>query len=132
MQTQKRKIFKKINLNDRKYHGVIKKYHTKYEITLIYVYSTFSESAGKKLKVSEMKIPRYLQKPTLRLENGRLIMECIMEANPHPEVRWFHNNTRLQDGGRFSLKTVKQQKHLYLLVLEISVSEITRFFVCKK
>ena len=47
-------------------------------------------------------------------------MECILEANPNPEVTWFQGNKVIADSSRIKMKRTPQGKDTYLLALEIS------------
>jgi Immunoglobulin I-set domain len=68
------------------------------------------------------KIPRFPKKPTIRQEGDILVMECVLEANPKPEITWFRGSTRLAEGQK-RLKFVQKEtaKDTYLIALEISV-----------
>ncbi len=33
--------------------------------------------------------PRFPKKPTIRQEGESLVMECLLEAHPLPEITWF-------------------------------------------
>ena len=41
------------------------------------------------LRIRDGKAPRFPKKPEIRQEGDRLVMECLLEANPEPEVTWF-------------------------------------------
>lgn len=40
-------------------------------------------------RIPDGKAPRFPKKPEIRQEGDKLIMECLLEANPEPEVTWF-------------------------------------------
>ncbi len=48
--------------------------------------------------------PRFTQKPTLKQESGAILFNCEIEANPKPEVNWFHGTTPLKDSDRLQAK----------------------------
>ena len=36
--------------------------------------------------------PRFPRKPTIRQEGDNLVMECLLEANPMPEITWYRGD----------------------------------------
>ena len=55
---------------------------------------TFEEGSdlGNKLKIPDGIPPRFPKKPSIRQEGESLIMECLLEANPFPEITWFRGD----------------------------------------
>lgn len=43
-------------------------------------------------RIPDGKAPRFPKKPEIRQEGDKLIMECVLEANPEPEVTWYKDN----------------------------------------
>jgi Immunoglobulin I-set domain len=49
-----------------------------------------------------------------------LIMECILEANPSPEIRWFRGETSIdEDTPRYKMTRKKTARDQYTLTLTI-------------
>lgn len=46
-------------------------------------------------------------------------MECLLEANPNPEVTWFQGNKVIADSARVKMNRTVVGKDSYLLALEI-------------
>ena len=55
---------------------------------------TFEEGMdiGSKPKIPDGIPPRFPKKPTIRQEGDNLVMECILEANPLPDITWFRSD----------------------------------------
>ena len=55
---------------------------------------TFEEGMdlGSRPKIPDGVPPRFPKKPTIRQEGDNLIMECILEANPLPDITWFRGD----------------------------------------
>ena len=70
--------------------------------------------------VPDGKPPRFPKKPTIKQKGTTLIMECLLEANPFPEITWFHGTTALKSGGRYTMRKSECGKDQYTLTLEIS------------
>lgn len=71
-------------------------------------------------RIPDGKAPRFPKKPTIRQEGDILIMECVLEANPSPDITWYHDNKVLSDNSRVRMIRVVTGKDIYLLTLEIS------------
>lgn len=72
------------------------------------------------------KPPRFPKKPTIKQdedpisEETLLIMECILEANPSPEIKWFRGDTPiLESSDRHKLARKKTARDTYTLTLTI-------------
>uniref|UniRef100_T1IZ97 Ig-like domain-containing protein n=1 Tax=Strigamia maritima TaxID=126957 RepID=T1IZ97_STRMM len=52
-----------------------------------------------KPKVPDGKAPRFPKKPTIKQEGDILIMECILECNPSPEIQWYRGTTKINESG---------------------------------
>ena len=46
--------------------------------------------------------PTFLKKPAIRQEDDgkRLLFECLIKADPMPQVRWSHNDAPVSDDAR--------------------------------
>lgn len=68
------------------------------------------------------KTPRFTQKPSIKqTAEGHLLMECAIEAQPIPTIRWFHGTELMQDGGRLSTKLVEAGPESFTASLLIKV-----------
>lgn len=72
------------------------------------------------------KPPRFPKKPTIKQdedpisEEMLLIMECILEANPGPEIRWFRGETAIEETTpRYSMTRKKTARDQYTLTLTV-------------
>ena len=54
-----------------------------------------------------------------RQEGDNLVMECILEAHPMPEITWFCKDKPIKENNRISYECMKAKKHRYLLTLTI-------------
>jgi hypothetical protein len=66
------------------------------------------------------KAPRFPKKPTIKQKGSTLILECLLEANPFPEITWFHGTKAISEGVRHKTKKIDSGKDTYILSLEIS------------
>ena len=57
-------------------------------ICQLFVY-IFSGTPGEKPKLPDGIPPRFPKKPNIKQEGDDLILECILEANPLPEITWY-------------------------------------------
>ena len=46
-------------------------------------------------------------------------MECLLEANPMPDITWFRKDQKITENSRISYECLKAKKHRYLLTLTI-------------
>ncbi|XP_076353504.1 neural cell adhesion molecule 1-like [Tachypleus tridentatus] len=84
-------------------------------------YATISlnfEGDGKP-KIPLGKAPRFPQKPTIRQVGDNLILECVLEANPFPEITWYHGTRQISEGERHKCMKSNIAKDTYGLSLEI-------------
>ena len=72
------------------------------------------------------KPPRFPKKPTIKQdedpisEEMLLIMECILEANPSPEIRWFRGDTAIEETTpRYKMTRKKTARDQYTLTLTV-------------
>lgn len=72
------------------------------------------------------KPPRFPKKPTIKQdedpisEEMLLIMECILEANPSPEIHWFRGETPIEETTpRYSMTRKKTARDTYTLTLTV-------------
>jgi len=73
-----------------------------------------------KLKIPDGKAPRFPKKPEIRQEGDKLVMECLLEANPEPEVTWYKDTTLIQDQGRVSMYKKIMGKDQYMVSVQIA------------
>ncbi|KAH9628229.1 hypothetical protein HF086_006706 [Spodoptera exigua] len=74
---------------------------------------------GDKPKIPDGKAPRFPKKPTIRQEGEVLIMECILEAYPAPDITWFHGDKEIRDGAKMKMSRKATGKDTFNLTLEI-------------
>lgn len=70
-------------------------------------------------RIPDGKSPRFPRKPTIRQEDDILIMECILEAYPSPEITWFMGEERLENSERMRMLCKATSKDTFMLGLEI-------------
>ncbi|XP_039968284.1 muscle M-line assembly protein unc-89-like [Bactrocera tryoni] len=75
------------------------------------------ESGSK--KIPDGKSPRFPKKPTIRQEEDILIMECILEAHPVPDITWHCADQKIEDSKRTKMSRKAISKDIYVLTLEI-------------
>lgn len=71
-------------------------------------------------RIPDGKAPRFPKKPTIRQEGDVLIMECLLEANPDPDITWFQSEKSIADSTRVRMLRKTTTKDTYLLTLEIA------------
>lgn len=71
-------------------------------------------------RIPDGKPPRFPKKPTIRQEGDLLIMECILEAHPVPDITWYQGQKTIADSKRVKMLRKATGKDTYLLTLEIS------------
>lgn len=47
-------------------------------------------------------------------------MECILEAHPVPDIKWFHGDISIVDSSRIKMSRKATSKDTYILTLEIT------------
>lgn len=47
-------------------------------------------------------------------------MECILEAHPVPDIKWFHGDKSIADSSRIKMSRKATSKDTYILTLEIT------------
>lgn len=66
--------------------------------------------------------PRFTQKPSIQqTAQGDLLMECYLEADPLPEVRWHHSGVSISASPRVQLSLNPLSGNLYKAILVIKV-----------
>ncbi|XP_053200690.1 twitchin-like isoform X3 [Panonychus citri] len=75
---------------------------------------------GGRPKLPEGKAPRFPKKPTIRQVGGDLVLECIVEANPKPDISWYHGTKVIKEGTRHKAVIKEIDKDTFALSLEIS------------
>lgn len=73
-----------------------------------------------KPNVPDAQAPRFPKKPTIRQKGTILILECILEANPYPEITWYLGTKVIKDDSRHKMTKQETGLNTYLLGLEIS------------
>lgn len=70
------------------------------------------------------KAPHFLQKPTIKQQANQLVMTCILEAKPGPQIKWFRETQELSQGGRYNIKLENDAKTAdgFIATLQIKVS----------
>ena len=50
--------------------------------------------------------PTFSTKPTIRQgpDGTTLIFHCAIVADPKPQITWYHNGVKVQDGGKFQVR----------------------------
>ena len=66
----------------------------------------FSGTPGEKPKLPDGIPPRFPKKPNIKQEGDDLILECILEANPLPEITWYEINFTK----KFFVKLISRKK----------------------
>ncbi|KAL1129847.1 hypothetical protein AAG570_012791, partial [Ranatra chinensis] len=79
-----------------------------------------SFEGGAKPKIPEGKPPRFPKKPTIHQDGDVLVMECVLEANPVPDIIWYQGTKVILDTPRVRMSKKATGKDTYLLKLEIS------------
>ncbi|GFQ82950.1 hypothetical protein TNCT_309441, partial [Trichonephila clavata] len=72
-----------------------------------------------KPQIPKGKTPRFPKKPTILQEGDSLLLQCVLEADPLPEIVWYHGTKKITDGKRHKIKQKSQGQDMYLLTLEI-------------
>jgi len=60
--------------------------------------------------------PTFVEKPRIRSENnGKLVvMDCVVKANPKPEVVWYHNGVTISQSTKLSWKVEEKGDHYHI------------------
>ncbi|XP_074598807.1 projectin protein bent isoform X2 [Brevipalpus obovatus] len=75
---------------------------------------------GGKPKLPDGKAPRFPKKPTIRQVGGDLILECIVESNPKPEITWYHGAKVIREGVRHKAAIKEIERNTFALSLTIN------------
>jgi hypothetical protein len=81
-------------------------------------------AAGDKPKLPEGIPPRFPKKPSIKQEGDDLILECILEANPLPEITWFRKEKVIKEDVRITWECKKGKKNRFLLTLRIKTPSL--------
>ncbi|CAP34727.1 Protein CBG16886 [Caenorhabditis briggsae] len=66
------------------------------------------------------KAPHFPQQPVARQnEYGSLELECFVDANPTPQVKWYHDNKEVANSGRFCVNLLITGNDSYAVILSI-------------
>ena len=71
-------------------------------------------------RIPDGKPPRFPKKPTIRQEGDVLVMECLLEANPGPDITWYQGTKIITNNSRVHMFRKATGKDTYTLTLEIS------------
>ncbi|XP_003369356.1 disorganized muscle protein 1 [Trichinella spiralis] len=78
------------------------------------------------------KAPHFPQQPVAKQnEDGSIQLECITEASPKPEIRWFFDQKEIAPEGRYSMNAEERGNDVYLASLLIRVRFSAPTFVEK-
>jgi len=73
--------------------------------------------------IREGKAPKFPEKPSIKLVNGKVVMSVIVEAAPEPTVTWYKGTTEVTTSGNILISINKgKTADTYLLIMEIAVS----------
>ncbi|VDO48163.1 unnamed protein product, partial [Onchocerca flexuosa] len=68
----------------------------------------------------EGKAPHFPQQPVARQnDDGSLELECFLEAQPVPDIKWFYDTTELKQDQRFSFRLDNKGNDAYSAILQI-------------
>lgn len=71
-------------------------------------------------KISDGKAPRFPVKPKICQKDDMIIIECLLEANPAPDIMWYHADQCLENSPRFKMERKgRETKDAYILTLAI-------------
>lgn len=71
-------------------------------------------------RIPDGKSPRFPKKPTIRQDEDNLIMECVIEAHPVPDIAWYQGEKSVVGSNRIKMSRKAISKDSYILTLEIS------------
>lgn len=78
------------------------------------------------------KAPRFTQKPSIKqTAEGHLLMECSLEAQPAPQIRWSHGTDAVKEGGRYTMVLDPKGQDLFMASLLIKVQR-NKSFICHR
>lgn len=69
--------------------------------------------------VPDAMAPRFPKKPTIRQKGNVLVLECVLEANPYPEITWYHGSKVITESARHKQTRQETGPNTYTLTLEI-------------
>ncbi|KAK7500459.1 hypothetical protein BaRGS_00008366, partial [Batillaria attramentaria] len=95
--------------------------HAKNELGEATATITLNFEGAKKPELPQGKAPHFTQKPTIKQQQNLLIMTCLLEANPTPQIRWYRDTTEVGAGGRYTITLQRDAggTDLYTAVLQI-------------
>lgn len=71
-------------------------------------------------QVGMAKAPHFPQQPVARQnEDGSLELECFLDANPRPDIKWFYDNKEIKADSRFSIKLDTKGNDSFSAILTI-------------
>ena len=72
------------------------------------------------------KAPKFLEKPSIKQQSGKIVMSVLVEAKPEPKVTWHRGSSLVSSDNRIAIRVSKgSAADSYLLICEISVSTQT-------
>ena len=74
------------------------------------------------MSMEEGSPPNFVSKPSIRVDEGKLVFECPMTADPEPSILWLLNNKPVATGGRITIKSVVKDN---ILVAIMEISKVT-------
>uniref|UniRef100_A0A8R1HLN4 Ig-like domain-containing protein n=1 Tax=Caenorhabditis japonica TaxID=281687 RepID=A0A8R1HLN4_CAEJA len=82
--------------------------------------STSTESELTSTAMPDGKAPHFPQQPVARQnDDGSLELECFVDANPTPQVKWYYDNKEVENSGRFSANLANKGSDSYSAILTI-------------
>jgi hypothetical protein len=71
--------------------------------------------------------PTFLKKPSIRQEDDgkRLLFECLIKADPIPEVRWMHNTSSVGNDDRHKVRFIHLEIHYIQMMMNESNKHIS-------
>ncbi|UYV65937.1 unc-22 [Cordylochernes scorpioides] len=74
-------------------------------------------------RIPSGKAPRFPKKPTIKQTGDALVMECVLEASPLPDISWHLGPKVIKDGARHKIaQKPAGPPDTYLLTLEIKMA----------
>jgi len=116
----KRKQFVKNHINAYKYKMTTKTRYNSNYVIILQLLSKILQLC--QLKMPGGKAPRFTQKPSIKqTSDGHLLMECNLEAQPLPKIKWSHGTDVVNEGGRYLMALEPKPNDLFLASLLIKV-----------
>lgn len=78
---------------------------------------------------SDGKAPSFTEKPSIKQESSKIVMSCVVQAEPKPDVEWFHNEKKLATSNRVVTSVTEMSSTSYQLQCVIMVSTFQLFLI---